>query len=168
MDIQDDKALIISKYGLDAKKYNGEWQDVTWESCTLRKWLNEDFYNQAFSSKAENIILESEVTAEDNPEYGTSAGNSKKDKIFLLSISEAKTYFNSDEDRKCKATEYTIENGIFVNDDDGNCWWWLRSPGNDADRAACVNRLGAVDVYGYFVNSDTGGIRPALWINLES
>ena len=52
LDIQDNKALIISKYGLDAKKYNEEYQSVTWENCTLRKWLNEDFYNEAFSSKA--------------------------------------------------------------------------------------------------------------------
>ncbi|MBP3696995.1 MAG: hypothetical protein J6J45_05560, partial [Clostridia bacterium] len=40
LDKQDGKVLVISKYALDAKPYNDEYVDVTWETCTLRSWLN--------------------------------------------------------------------------------------------------------------------------------
>ena len=49
LDVQGDRSLLISKYALDCKKYNTEWTDGTWESCSLRKWLNSDFLNAAFS-----------------------------------------------------------------------------------------------------------------------
>ena len=42
---EKDRALLISKYGLAAQQYNTEWTDETWETCSLRKWLNETFLN---------------------------------------------------------------------------------------------------------------------------
>lgn len=40
---EDGELLLISRYILDAVPYNYEWTDVTWETCALRKWLNDDF-----------------------------------------------------------------------------------------------------------------------------
>ena len=45
-----DYAMIISKYGLDAQPYHGVSEDVTWENCTLRVWLNLVFAPSAFST----------------------------------------------------------------------------------------------------------------------
>ena len=45
----DGTALFISKYGLDIKRYNDSSEDVTWETCSLRRWLNGEFYNAAFN-----------------------------------------------------------------------------------------------------------------------
>ena len=36
LDVRGGKALVISRYGLDAKPYHTEYTDVTWETCTLR------------------------------------------------------------------------------------------------------------------------------------
>jgi hypothetical protein len=41
-------------------------------------------------------------------------------------------------------------------------WWWLRSPGNNANNAANVNNDGNVNDNGNNVNNDNGGVRPAL------
>ena len=51
LDIQDGKALLISSKCLDARPYNEEYAPVTWEKCTLRAWLNDDFLNTAFSTR---------------------------------------------------------------------------------------------------------------------
>jgi hypothetical protein len=47
-------------------------------------------------------------------------------------------------------------------------WWWLRSPGDGPDFAAYVDNDGTVDLNGHLVDNSSGGIRPALWLNLES
>lgn len=168
LDVQGNKALLISKYGLDCKAYNDECKAVTWEDCSLRKWLNDDFYNEAFTDEMKNMIIDSEITADKNPVYTTDPGNNTTDKLFLLSIPEAKKYFESDEERECKPTVYAVKNGVTVNDSNNNCWWWLRSPGYGSDGAAYVYRNGAVYVRGSNVDCSYGAVRPALWIDLKS
>ncbi|MCR5521153.1 MAG: DUF6273 domain-containing protein [Lachnospiraceae bacterium] len=80
--------FVVSKYALDAVPYN-KYKDtkVTWETCTLRKWLNEKFYNAAFNKDEKNLIKTTTVENFDNPdpEYKTPGGNDTKDKVFLLS-----------------------------------------------------------------------------------
>ena len=177
---EGDKALVISKYALDCQEYNTEFTDVTWETCSLRKWLNETFISNAFSSDEQKKILTTNVTADKNPNYDTSPGNNTTDKVFLLSIPEAKKYFSSDEARMCAPTEYAKAQGervsSFYGPVDGKafCWWWLRSPGDSSRNAACVINFGAVREAGHSVviarlSGDFDlGVRPALWINLGS
>ena len=171
LDKQEDKMLIISKYALDTVPYNEDYESVTWETCTLRKWLNNDFYNSAFNEEEKTKIKSSTVTADANPEYNTDPGNDTTDKVFLLSINEVKKYFSSDEARKCVPTDYAIAQGAWTSDSykvDGKatCWWWLRSPGDDSGRAAGVHYVGGVDCCGHYVGSGYGCVRPALWIEI--
>ena len=52
LDTQDGKALLLSKYGLDAVPYNDDNNSAgTWETCTLRTWLNDTFLNAAFTQE---------------------------------------------------------------------------------------------------------------------
>ncbi len=168
LDKQENRMLLISKYALDCQPYNTSIIDVTWESCSLRKWLNDDFLNEAFSKKEQSIIAKTDISADKNPEYSTNPGNVKTDKVFLLSITEAKKYFSSDSARQCKPTEYAVANGAYVSSNNGNCWWWLRSPGNTQNYAARVHTDGSVIYGGDYVNYDFDCVRPALWINLDS
>ena len=162
---KDETSLfLISKYALDCKPYNTEWTSVTWETCSLRKWLNNDFLNAAFGTNQPKKIMETTVTADANPSYSTSPGNNTTDKVFLLSIAEVNKYFTFNESSKCAPTDYAVAQGAWTSAG----WWWLRSPGNDSSNAAFVNDDGSVDYDGNHVNSDSGGVRPALWINLES
>ena len=87
------------------------------------------------------------------------------DKIFLLSIDEVNKYFHLDKERECKATKYAIENNAYVNNN-GNCCWWLRSPGNLQYYAASVNSDCVVYGIGDGVDSDFDALRVALWVNL--
>lgn len=167
LDIKDGKTLLISKYALDSKQYNTSSTDVTWESCTLRKWLNSDFLNAAFSADERTMIPTVTVSADKNPEYSTSPGNETQDQVFLLSITEANKYFTSDSARVCKPTAYALVNGPYESDS-GNCWWWLRSPGGLQYRAAHVDHYGGVNESGSYVIYSNVAVRPALWINLDS
>ena len=171
LDIQDEKALVISKYALDCKRYNETNTKVTWETCTLRKWLNNNFLNSAFSASEKSKIPTVTVSADANPSYSTNPGNATEDQIFLLSITEAKKYFSSDSARECQPTAYAKAQGARRSSSStyaGNCRWWLRSPGNTQRNAASVYIDGYVDYLGDRVDYSYGAVRPALWIDLKS
>ena len=165
---EENRFLVISEYGLDCQPYNISNNDVTWETCSLRKWLNETFMNEAFSAEERAMIPTVTVSADKNPQYDISQGNSTQDQIFLLSIPEANKYFCSNAERQCKPTAYVKAQGCYVNSDNNNCWWWLRSSGLHSYHAANVNIVGSVSAYGINVSLGTGAVRPAMWINLES
>ena len=144
-------ALLLSKYLLAEQKYNEEYKDITWENCTLRKWLNSDFMNQIFSKKEQNSILITDVINKDNEQYGTKGGNNTKDKIFLLSIDEYRKYFTND------------ERAVATYKNKAADWWRLRSPGYYQLYAAGVGNYGNLGENGHSVNR-ADGVRPALWV----
>ena len=169
---EDNKILVISKYALDAKPYNTEFENVTWETCSLRTWLNETFLDEAFSKAEKSMIQTTEVSADKNPDYSTDPGNATKDKIFLLSIDEANKYFASNKSRRCVPTAYAIAKDAMTSDHykvDGEaiCCWWLRSLGNYQNNAADVD-CGGVNSYGNYVLTGNRGVRPAMWISLDA
>lgn len=166
LDTDGDKTLVISRYALDAKPYNNAKADVTWETCTLREWLNEEFLKKAFSSEEQEQIISSELTNPDNGDYGTNGGNDTVDKVFLLSIDDVEEYFSSEDEMTVKPTEYAKSQGAAVNKENGNTWWLLRTPGSHAQGVADVSISGSILAYGRDVNSVYDGIRPAMWITL--
>lgn len=166
---EGNKALVISRYALDSQQYDtSSITDTTWETCSLREWLNGTFISNAFSSAEQNMIQSSTVTADKNPSYSTSPGNNTTDKVFLLSIPEANKYFSSDSARQCSATAYAKAQGAYTNSGNDHCWWWLRSPGNDSLFTAIVRDDGSAFDLGRGCSDSGGAVRPALWINLES
>ena len=162
----DKKALLLSAYGLDARPYNEKDEEVTWETCMLRKWLNEDFYNIAFSDEEKRRILLTEVENADNPKYHTPGGNDTEDKIFLMSIDEVEEYLPKEIERRTDSTPYAVKQGAWTLYN-GNCDWLLRSPGSIAEYIAFVYHNGDIDFGGEFAESDYFTVCPALWVNLE-
>ena len=184
-----DRMLVVSRYALDCRPYNMEYKDVTWETCTLRSWLNDSFYNTVFDSSEKARIVQmtnnnlasyaffdsdyaidhyvkqwgwEESTVRS---YGANGGKSTADKVFLLSYEEAWNYFASDDARVCTPTAYAIAQGAGAEyDSTFRCWWWLRSPGFIQVAAMYVNIGGAL--YGdYGVLDLDVSVRPALWIS---
>ena len=186
LDVQDGKALLLSKYGLDAKLYNDEFADVTWEACTLRTWLNSDFLNAAFSETEQRVILLTDVDNSDDQGFDwttivrnqITGGNNTQDFIFLLSYAEANRYlgviWEGDSNTKSRVTPtaYAMANGArtwnkdLTADGEPAGWWWLRSPGYNQSNAAYVHSGGSLG--GRNAYSGGGVARPALWANLES
>ena len=148
------KALLISKYALDCQKYNTTDTSVTWETCTLRKWLNGTFISNAFSHEEQAMILSTTTESADT-----------KDRVFLLSEDEAWEYFSSDSTRQCQGTAYCYAQGADKVGENGNCGWWLRSP-QRSSYADFVADCGSNTVISVTTN-DGIAVRPALWINLE-
>lgn len=170
---EDGKALVISKYALDRQEYNTSYEAVTWETCSLRTWLNETFIRNAFSFNEQKKILTTDISADGNTKYETDAGKETSDKVFLLSMAEVETYFAGDASRKCAPTAYAKAQGAYVSDiyktenGEDTCWWWLRTPGDSQDFAANICDDGSIGYLGVDVYSDNGAVRPALWIALD-
>lgn len=169
---ENNRVLVVSDKALDCKPYNQSWESVTWETCSLRNWLNNDFINAAFTAEERAMIPTVTVSADKNLVSSTDPGNATKDKVFLLSIVEAEKYCTSDEARRCVPTEYAISNGAYTSDryaegDKATCGWWLRSPGYSQLYAALVDCDGSVDWFGNYVNHDYNSVRPALWISID-
>jgi len=184
-DAANNRALLLSRYGLDAQPYNKDWDDIswwddiTWEKCTLRTWLNGTFLNKAFTTQEQSGILLTNVDNSKSQNYsrwGTNDENNTQDKVFLLSYAEANKYLGVTWDNRNNTksrvapTAYGVKQGVdtssYYKTADGEAagWWWLRSPAGDHNVAA-VRIDGALDHYS---DNAYGGVRPALWINLKS
>lgn len=95
LDENENGTLLISRYVLDAAPYNDNYEEeVTWETCSLREWLNNDFYDTAFDDEMKLHINTVTLVNDDNQMYGTSGGNDTSDKIFILSVSEILKYYD--------------------------------------------------------------------------
>ena len=158
---ENNKILVISKYGLDAKRFDGS--SNVWANSEIRKWLNGEFYNKAFTDQEKKCINLSNLS-----DVGTN------DNVFLLSEEEVEKYFANKDERKCKATDYAKNRGANVNDSfiegilfskgKGYSNWWLRSRFIFSD-VCIVSSHGDFSYYNY-VTDDNILARPALSINL--
>ena len=154
--------LVVCDSVIDSQAYNnyflssnGEYYGDSgknhyasdWENSSLRKWLNEDFYNTAFS-KLQQDRIQTLTRENKSPCVSEYDSNPTSDKITLLSYWDAlNTSYgfsssNSTEDtaRQRKGTDYAKCQGLHVNTSSnygGTSWWWLRSPGS-SDGATVV------------------------------
>ena len=138
IDDEHKRVLVISHDCIADMPYHQPGGDITWENCTLREWLNGEFYNSILPEAIKQRVVEWDIPSHD--------------KVSLLSVDEAREYFVSSTDRVA-----TFE--------DKTSWWWLRSPGNRASYAAFVGGDGSVHGHGSFVDNSSG-VRPALWLSL--
>ncbi len=180
-DADNNRALLISRYGLDTQPYNSRSTPVTWKMCSLRAWLNGTFLNEAFNAAEQAAILTTTVDNSINQSYGswgTSGGADTEDKVFLLSCAEADRYFGVTygDSRNVKAqaepTAYASKQGAIASGSDktadGNAagWWWLRSPGGNQGVAAYVREDGSLRSNS--VSAPSGLVRPVIWIDLDA
>lgn len=184
LDIQGDSYLLISKYGLDAKPFNFQQEEdsenpnyVTWETCSLREWLNNDFYNEAFTDNEKSYISKTYVEGQDNYVSGAVGGNDTHDKVFALSLLEVEQYLGNETARACKATDYAKQQGVRVAQN-GTCNWWLRTPGRNQGRAVDIEKYdlmegqilinaGEINYQGTAVLKRTYAVRPVMWVNVN-
>ncbi len=160
------KILVLTAYAIDCKPFNKTDKVTTWGDSSIRKWLNDEFYKEAFTIGERNLINTVTVTPDKNSNYATFPGFKTKDQLFLLSIPETKRYIGR-KGLDCKPTEYAKRMDAYVDEDNGNCWWWLRTPGEKPTDAAYVGVDGTVRHAGDTIYIGCGSVRPALWIDLS-
>ena len=105
---------LLSKYALDCKPFNDDGVS-SWEECSLRKWLNDDFYKDAFSLKEQKQIAE-------NTYFNVFGGTRFfSDKVYLIDFTWFRMRFK---EAVCEPTEYAEDQGIDIKD--GKCSYWGR------------------------------------------
>ncbi len=153
-----DRLLVVAEQGLDCKPYHEDQRKISWADCTLHRWLNSEFYDNAFNERERKCILKTSIVNNEGPKT--------EDSVFLLSIDEAQSLFADDSVRHARLTDYAIKSKAYFAYDNGCCWWWLRSRGIGGDRAACVAPDGLVGNLGLGVGSDNIAVRPALSVHI--
>jgi len=168
--VDDGRALLLSKYILDVKKYNEVHTSVTWENSTLRAYLNGDFYNNAFNLDETDIIAEVLNKNPDNTSMNTKGGEDTLDRVFVLSIEEAEKYIAGKDFAAAKASAYVKALGVYLDDKGGtyNSYWWLRSSGIAQSNAAKIEFNGSISYNGAMVHYSKYGVRPAMWVLVYS
>ena len=195
LSVDGDDVFLMADKNLDCQRYNDTYTDVTWETCTMRSWLNgygaesnkdgkdysgNNFLDNAFSADEQSAIRTTNVVNHDNPEYGTEGGNDTTDKVYLLSLDEVKnlsygfgSHNSTSATRVAVNTAYTAGGGEIESEYMSSAgkvdYWWLRSSGIISFYASCVDYNGYVSADGGIVGSiDSYGVRPALHLNLKA
>jgi hypothetical protein len=184
LEAQGGAVLVLSERIIKKRAYHNQFANVTWETCDLRKYLHEEFYNKLGEANKARVCR-SWIKSRPNPWYGTDGGNDTDDYVFLLSIEEAAEYFGDSGDLKNRKGWYLERGedvlndgrGYYINDAFNSAriakessgqalWWWLRSSGDTGTHAAIISAEGNLYVGGGGVNLASGGVRPALWLNV--
>ncbi len=174
---------MMADQGLDCQYYDKADMMVMWKNCTLRSWLNNEFFQTVFDNNEQAAVVGQMVVNEDNFVQGTDGGDDSLDRVYLLSIGEVVNleygfcdYNDEDESgsscvsRLMQTSDYAYAMGASMYEEYGDnaCKWWLRSPGINNYNASIVDSYGSVNCSGVEVNADNYAVVPALHINLSS
>lgn len=153
------KVLVVSNVCIENQSFYPNTSSInTWETSTIRAWLNDDFL-YSFDTKERNIILYSNI---ENDTYvlNSDSGNQTQDFVFLLSLNEAQSYFGSNSPRSCSFSPK-------ADADDYYMYWWLRTKGKGDYATIYVNKNGEIITKGISYTYELG-IRPAMWIDIST
>lgn len=176
----DEKVLLISLQCVDILSFvsreeylEQKGNGFTWENSAIREYLNQELLYLMFQQDELSCISETVVQTADNPIYGTDGGADTTDYLFLLSIEEAQKYFSTDLERRTQIVpdvelpQYDLmPHQHYLNTTDYYDWW-LRSPGESSEKAACVGRFGDIMMEGQRVVTEEVSVRPAMWVDLN-
>lgn len=186
LDIKNNAALILTEYIIEFRPYHNAYKDITWADCSLREYLNGEFYDK-FSMADKSRIIPVINKNPGNQWYGTKGGEDTKDSIFILSIEEAVCQYFGDSSSKLynpgKNQRYWFERkdennskriARLESNKDIRSWWWIRTPGRVSVKAVYIHGDGNIGIQGNNILKGNigdgrciGGVRPALWLKLE-
>lgn len=152
---EDDKLLLISHDILRQARYSGSLDHSDWPDSKIRDWMNNTFYDSAFTDEEKKIIVETKLTNSTGL-YGSEEDFDTLDHVFCLSLDEVNTYYYNDYSRISSTTSGT------------NYFWWLRTPGNGNRMVIIVNENGSVILDGMYLDNGYGGYRPAMWVDISA
>ena len=163
---ENGRLLLMSVSVLDQQPYHADNGKITWEDCSLRKWLNETFSETAFTDAERAVIAKTKLTNDHNPASYVSGGRDTEDRIFIFSFSELLEYLQG-----CTfldgiyafPSSYAVAQGVERHEWYETACWWLRTPGIDADSAVYCDMAGK-PLYSARVGKLGYGVRPSMWI----
>lgn len=181
LEATEETALLMADRCLDAVPFHGEYRDVSWEDCDLRKWLNGPFAEAAFTEQELKGIEVSAVPNAMNHYFGTACGSGTHDRVFILSEeevfssekAEAYGFMPSDaipdRGRRLAPTDYAAARGAWRSADEetkGVGFWLLRTNGYTRDNVVYVGEGGYLYNRGISVTCMDAGIVPVIRVRL--
>ncbi len=161
LDKQDGKLLIITEKALEKMPFFA----IYWKHSSIGGYLNSSFLYD-FTAEEKNMLVKTLITSDRHPDKpDTDQGSETENKLFLLSVDEAKKYFGSDEDRVCYASAFL--QGILETQTDGRCDWWLRTAYDNWANGAIIANVDPKGMINMSTHNCRLGLRPACWIRLE-
>lgn len=143
LDRVDNKVLLVSSVILFNHEYSGK-DASTWDESSLKTYLNGDFYNNTFDDSEKVGIIDEGMG-----------------KVFVLSVAEAKQYFDNDTDR---AAQDLGKTSVSL-----STWNWRLRSDESTGKPPIVHTSGYIALTG---DNESGGkdtsagIRPAMWVSL--
>ena len=195
--VNGNDAFLLSDKNLDTKPFHDDVEmerGCLWENCSLRTWLNGEFFELAFDEEEALAVKETTVVNEANPNYGTYGGKNTQDKVYCLSMREAMTrgygfaYSTTGTNRRIventqyAEAAYDEQDTALLDISEVACKWWvLRTPGRMGDddginnveyddMASIVDEDGVIidDIFSRNDPYPGYGIRPAIHLDLSS
>ena len=167
IDLNNNQMTLLSKYAIHSLPYHSEKKNITWETCSLREYLNDQFYNAAFNEKEQTAILNMPLEPALGEGKSLIQSRRTRDKVFLLDADMVGNL--PDEIRICYPTKKAVaENSLFRGrglSTEDYTYWWLRNPGK-TNKTVLV--CGGYGITKKSVDSDTVGVRPVIVVNLNN
>ena len=165
----DGKTLVTTKYNIDSRHASEEKGAVTWENCTLRTWMNDEFYNSAFSDEEKAAILEETIdNSDDNFWTNADSGEGTTDRVFAISYAE---YIDILEETLCdfrffaaKPTKYCHAAGADTGAFETSIYW-MRTSGKDERNFMVMDREGFARFIGWDAGHGHVCVRPCMWLD---
>ncbi|MDR1689267.1 MAG: DUF6273 domain-containing protein, partial [Clostridiales bacterium] len=175
-------ALIITEKIIEQKPYHNKYVDITWADCSLREYLNTEFYDK-FSEEEKQRITPVHNKNPDNPWFGTKGGADTRESIFILSLEELACKYFGDSSRLLykprqnqrywyeRKDKNNSNRGAVLLENDRGSWYWIRTPGRYSVKAVYVFPDGNIGIHGNNILKGNiadgycaGGVRPVLWL----
>lgn len=186
LDKDGDKVLVVSRYILDYCCYQKDIEYnkyLSWEVSDVRKWLQNSFYDNSFTSAEKKCIVNTlfEKTYDcpttvisgfvgGDKEYIKTLEQSSKDKVFLFDYQEIKKYqlnvlaetskvvediYGSNESAYLMRVYFSGTRTEYNYDTSKSCWNYSEEAHLDTKGNRLVTRNVKV------------GVRPAMWIDIS-
>lgn len=153
-------SFLVSKYILDYQPFNDSVvaRGTTWEHSSLRTFLNDSFFNAAFSDKEKQAIITTNVQ-----DYGADhkLGEITEDYVFILSYNQAWSYFQNGSERRANLTKYAQAQEKHTS----SAYWLIDSYSSDLYKYL-VSSIG-ISENNPRVN-EPQGVRPAIWVKNDA
>ena len=158
LSVKEPYVLLLSKNVLDVQPFS-ETESAAWNDSALRRWLNVDFFADAFAKEQQEQILLAKRT--------DAQGAETAERFLALSAEAVDMYLAADDPHRsgvCTVYAAAKSDGVSAGE---RVAWWLRTPGTEAGCTAVVNAQGETDENGIPVDSAAVGVRPAFWLHVS-
>ena len=163
---RDDLVTLTTEQSIAGMRFHFNAGMTSWAESSLRSWLNGTFFTTAFDVTEADFVCKNYITTPANPDFPSPVGEATVDKVYLLSMNEALTYFRKVGDRKLTCTPASYPDTF--TDDSDNCCWWLRTSGARLESAMGVDPSGQVMTVGYdCYKNDQIGVRPVIAVDIS-